>query len=1063
MTPSMQSHGSRVQRTRTLAVSLFALSLLTLSLLAQPAAKRPLAHIDYDTWRTIDLPQLSHDGRFLAYVLNPQDADGEVVARVLASNVEWRYPRGHRPDAPPPAAADEGREAADWETPRADAIDARNADTLEDQGRGGGRGGAGAAAPGSSGLAFTSDGRFLAFQVFPTKAEADAARKENRRPADMPQNAMGVMDLTTGKVDRVERVRRFLVPEDGGSWLAYLLEAKPDAAPEQSNKGEGTAVRPSAQAGEQAATTGGGSQGGRGGTGRQGGSGTTGRRNAARPQYGTDLVVRNLADRTEKTIADVLDFSFSKDGKYLTYTVSSRKPETDGVYRLAVGGADAPLAILTGKGKYTRLAWDEKQSQLAFLSDRDDAASRQPKQKIFYWNGQGPAVELVGSEQAAAASKGMVIADRGALSFSRDGSRLFFGVAPPSEQVPAAETGTEGEAPPARAGAATQDEDAVSADLWHWKDDFIQPMQKVRATQERDRTYRAVVHIGERKVVQLADPSMADLRATTPDGRWGLGADDRPYRILVGYDTTYSDYYVVNAEDGTRKVLVKKQEAAVSLSPNGKYALYFDGRNWNSVSVPDGRTVNLTKDLGVNFWQEANDTPGGGGAYERNPLWTKDEKYVLLGDRYDIWQIAPDGSGAKNLTDGVGRKEKLQFRAVRLDPQERGGVDPAQPLLLRAENEWTRDTGFYRDRIGGGPPQKLIMAPKNFAAPTKAKDADVYLLTASTFNEFPDLQVSGPNFTDLRKVSNANPQKTQISWGTAELVRFKNTDGVPLSATLYKPENFDPAKKYPMIVYIYELLSQNVNNFVNPAPGHSINVAYYVSNGYLVLEPDIVYTVGHPGQSALKCVLPAVQSVVDKGFVDEKAIGIQGHSWGGYQIAYMITQTNRFRAVEAGAPVANMTSAYSGIRWGTGLPRQFQYEKTQSRIGVPLFDNPMLYIENSPVFHAARVQTPVLILHNDADDAVPWYQGIEYYLALRRLGKEVYMFTYNGEPHGLRRRADMKDYTVRMQQFFDHFLKGAPAPEWMEKGIPYLERDKEKEKIKAVYAAKPTITTDRQK
>jgi dipeptidyl aminopeptidase/acylaminoacyl peptidase len=310
----------------------------------------------------------------------------------------------------------------------------------------------------------------------------------------------------------------------------------------------------------------------------------------------------------------------------------------------------------------------------------------------------------------------------------------------------------------------------------------------------------------------------------------------------------------------------------------------------------------------------------------------------------------------------------------------------------------------------------------------------------------------------MRKVSNANPQKAQLLWGTSELVRFKNSDGVPLSATLYKPENFDPSKKYPMMVYIYEILSNGVNNFVNPAPGSSINVAYYVSNGYLVLEPDIVYAVGHPGQSALKCVLPAIQSVVDKGFVDEKAIGIQGHSWGGYQIAYMITQTNRFRAVEAGAPVSNMTSAYSGIRWGTGLPRQFQYEKTQSRIGVPLFDNPQLYIENSPVFHAARVQTPILILHNDADDAVPWYQGIEYYLALRRLGKEAYMFVYNGEPHGIRRRANMKDYTVRMQQFFDHFLKGAPAPEWMEKGIPYVDREKEKERFKANYT-KPTPPT----
>ena len=333
-----------------------------------------------------------------------------------------------------------------------------------------------------------------------------------------------------------------------------------------------------------------------------------------------------------------------------------------------------------------------------------------------------------------------------------------------------------------------------------------------------------------------------------------------------------------------------------------------------------------------------------------------------------------------------------------------------------------------------------MMAPKSFSNPIKAKDADVMVLTAASFRESPDLQITDSSFKELRKVSDANPQQAGILWGTAELINFKNLDGVPLKATLYKPENFDPNKKYPMLVYIYERLTQNINAYVEPRPGHTINASYYVSNGYLVLEPDIAYKIGFPGQSALQCVLPAVQAVVDRGFVNEKAIGIQGHSWGGYQIAYMITQTNRFRAVAAGAPVANMTSAYDGIRWGPGIPRQFQYEKTQSRIGGSLWEYPMRYIENSPVFMADRVQTPVMMIHNDADDAVPWYQGIEYFLALRRLGKEAYLFTYNGEPHGLRRRPNQKDYALHLQEYFDYYLKGAPKPDWMEHGIPYLQK-----------------------
>jgi dipeptidyl aminopeptidase/acylaminoacyl peptidase len=334
------------------------------------------------------------------------------------------------------------------------------------------------------------------------------------------------------------------------------------------------------------------------------------------------------------------------------------------------------------------------------------------------------------------------------------------------------------------------------------------------------------------------------------------------------------------------------------------------------------------------------------------------------------------------------------------------------------------------------------MAAKNFGTPIKARNAEVYLLSRQTFVECPDLYVSDASFREMRKISDTNPQQSQYVWGTAELVSYRNTDGVPLKGVLYKPENFDPKKKYPMIVYIYERLSQQLHRYLEPKPGTAVNPSYYVSNGYLVLTPDIVYTVGFPGQSALKAVLPAVQSVADRGIVDENAIGIQGHSWGGYQIAYMITQTHRFRAVAAGAPVVNMISAYDGIRWGTGLPRQFQYERTQSRIGGSIWQYPTRFMENSPIFWADKVRTPVMMLHNDGDDAVPWYQGIEFYLALRRLGREVYLFNYNGEPHGLRKRTNQKDYAVRLQQYFDHHLKGAPAPDWMVKGVPFLERGK---------------------
>ncbi|HEY3135286.1 MAG TPA: prolyl oligopeptidase family serine peptidase [Blastocatellia bacterium] len=976
--------------------ALFVLALLisTWAVAQQTSTKRPLTHSDYDGWRSIQGQSLSRDGKFVGYALVPQDGDGEVVVRNLATGTEWRYGRGWRPPTPPP-----------------DLSDPTAAVTFFNQ---------------QSRLtrpSFTADNRFAIFTIEPNKADVLKARKDKKKPEEMPKNAMGIMDLSTGRVTRIERVRGFEVPEDGASYIAYRLEPKAEEkkpedkadAPKQEQKQNDESDQPQ---GRRGARTGG------------AGASTSGNKK----EFGSDLVLRKMADGSERTFADALEYTISKDATSLVFTVSSKKEESNGAFAVATTSTDAPLALLTGKGKYAKLTWDEKQTQLVFLSDRDDASSTQPRMKLYRWDRKAATASELVSTSTPNFKPAYVISDKGPINFSLDGSKVFFGVAPPGE-------------PEKEESEADSADDRVSVDLWSWKDDYIQPMQKVRAEQDRNRSYRAVFHITDSKYVQLGDETLQAVN-TANDGRWGLGLDDRPYRTLVGYDddANSADVSIVNTADGSRKLAMKKHHWGFTWSPGGRYALFYDGKDWNTLSVPDGKIVNLTRNLGVNFWREDHDSPSTPSSYG-NAGWTADDKYVLLYDKYDIWRVAPDGSNAKNLTDGVGRKEKAQFRYVKLDSQEKG-VDPTKPLLLRAENEWTRDSGFYRGRIGGGAPEKLIVAAKYFNSPAKAKDADVYLLTASTFYEFPDLLVTSPDFKEMKKVSDANPQKSQLVWGTSELVRFKNTDGVPLSAMLIKPENFDASKKYPMIVYIYETLSENVHRFVDPRPSHNINPSYYASNGYLVLEPDIVYTIGHPGQSALKCVLPAIQAVVDKGFVDEKAIGIQGHSWGGYQTAYMITQTTRFKAASAGAPVANMTSAYSGIRWGSGLPRQFQYEHTQSRIGGSLWETPMLYLENSPVFRADQIQTPVLMIHNDADDAVPWYQGIEMYLALRRLGKEAYLFTYNGEPHGLRRRQNQKDYTMRLQQFFDHFLKGAPKPEWMEKGIPYLQKDKEKEKYK---------------
>ncbi len=1030
-----------------------------------PAAKRPLSHRDYDSWREVAGPVVSRDGRLLAYSYMPQDGDGDLVIRSLKTGQERRIGVGDLPAQGPDNPDEPGSE---------DAPPNRRIR-----------------------IAITSDGAYVIANTYPTKAEVERARKDKKLD-DLPKAGLVIVDTRSGATTRIAGVKSLQVPAKGGAWLAYLRESKAADKDKDKDKDEGgnasketagaargaqpgakaegkpvSAEKPSPGPGEEKGTAAPGEKPGaaptasksepKAGAREEKGGGGQGRGRGGRggKTYGTELVIRDLARGREQTLAHVLDYSFARDGKNLVYTVSSPREQENGLYAVAPGSGQPPRTLLAGKGKYSRLTWDRAQSELAFVSDRDDAQSKTPRLKAYLWpRGAAAAVEAV-TQQTPGFPASLAISDKAGLSFSRDGKHLFVAAGPPPKPGKDPDKEKEKEGDKDKDKDAADDNtaaaaDKVRADLWHWKDDVVQPMQRVRANQDRNRTFRGVYHLAEKKYVQLADDQMRTA-ISTDDARRAIGLDDHAYRRLVDYDGNYSDVYLLDGLSGARKLAIKQlRGAGLSWSPDGKHAFYYTNRHWFVLDA-DGAAPAvriLTDKIPVAFSNERHDTPGPPASYG-SAGWIKDSRSFLVYDRYDIWQLFVDGRAARNVTEGQGRKQQIELRVERIEPREEDdeerGIDPDQPLTLRAVHESTRASGFYRDSLAGSaPPQRLLWGDHRYTYVGRALDADVLLVSASRFDEYPDLYTTDSSFRHLTKVTNGGAQLAAFRWGSAELIHYKSADGVPLQGALFKPDGFDPHKKYPLLLNIYERLSQNVHGFRSPGPGTSINISYYVSNGYLVLTPDIVYAVGHPGPSALKCVLPAIQAVVDRGFVDEKAIGIQGHSWGGYQIAYMVTQTNRFRAAAAGAPVGNMTSAYSGIRWGTGQPRQWQYEQAQSRLGRLLYEAPLEYLENSPVFHVQNVQTPLLILHNDGDTAVPWYQGIELYLGLRRVGKEVYLWNYNGEPHGLRRRANQKDYTVRMQQFFDHLLKGAPRPAWMEKGIPFIERDEEKERANQV-------------
>jgi dipeptidyl aminopeptidase/acylaminoacyl peptidase len=458
---------------------------------------------------------------------------------------------------------------------------------------------------------------------------------------------------------------------------------------------------------------------------------------------------------------------------------------------------------------------------------------------------------------------------------------------------------------------------------------------------------------------------------------------------------------------------------------------------WNGKGL-----INISSKLKVPLYNEENDVPNDPSPYGIIG-WHQNDSFIYMYDRYDVWRLDPTGNQAPVNLTGNGRTKKQVYRYVKLNPEERFFVK-GQTINFRVQHEQNKKVALYQGVLG----DKMILKPvedfseNNYNFMAAAKAAPTLLYTKESYTSSPDLIIDNKE-TKIR-LTKLNEQQSAYNWGTAELFTWKTFNGKESKGILYKPENFDPTKKYPMIIYFYEKLSDGLYSYNAPGPTPSrLNIPFYTSRGYLVFTPDITYTKGHPAKDAYNFIVSGAQALMKNKWVDAKNIGIQGQSWGGYQVMALITQTNMFKAAWAGAPVVNMTSAYGGIRWESGNNRQFQYEKGQSRIGATLWENPALYIENSPLFHLHKVNTPVVIMANDADGAVPWYQGIETFTALRRLNKPVWMLNYNGEAHNLVERKNRKDIQIRQQQYFDWLLKGEKPAKWIVEGIPAVKKGKD--------------------
>ena len=942
--------------------TLFILFLVLPAMLA--GQKKALDHSVYDSWKNLSSAKITDDGNFISYEINPQQGDGMLYLYNRKNAATDLFERGNN-------------------------------------------------------ASFSPDINYFVYTIIPPYSETRQAKKDKKKPDEMPKNNLGIKLLGSDKSEVIERVKSFKMPADEGDWMAYLKE-KP--LPEKEEKDE---AEEKEEEKEEAKTP---------ARGRRGG----GNKGAE----GTELVILNPVEGTEYSINDVVEYQVAGMGTAVSYV--QVKTDTNKVENYSVSVFDTKTReskeIFNGDGKLKNLALYKDGSRLSFIYSSD--TSEVKIYDLYLWDGDQ--CSKIVDTTTRGMTGGWSVSENGKLVFSDSGERLFFGTA---------------EKPVEEPEDTLLAEEKYKLDIWSWHDPLLQPQQKVQLKREKNRSYEAVYHLNKATMVQLATKDIPEIRTFLDrEGDVVVGVSALKYRKLISWDANrYSDYYLIDINTGESKLILEKAPSSVEFSPSGENMLFWciKSKSWKSRKTAGGEVVDLTAGLDVKFYNERHDTPSEPRPYGVIDRWIEGERYVLIYDHFDIWKFDVSGKVAPMMiTNGYGRKNNISFRYTDLtagggfrgfgrNSDDKDYLEPRETIYLTAFNEENKESGLFKTSINKTVnPEKVIMEACSFRSFTKAEDRDVIIFRKETFGDYPDLYVSDLRFEDPLKISETNPQQDEYIWGTSELVEWNSFDGQKLQGILYKPENFDPSKKYPMIVYFYELSSDGLHRHYTPAPSAStINRIYAVSNGYLVFVPDIPYIEGYPGQSCYNAVVSGTYALLERyDFIDRTRLGLDGQSWGGYQIAYLITQTDLYTCAFSGAPVSNMTSAYGGIRWGSGMSRMFQYEQTQSRIGGTLWEKPIHYIENSPIFFVPKINTPVLIMHNDADGAVPWYQGIEFFVALRRLEKPAWMLSYNDEEHNLTKRPNRKDLSVRKMQFFDHYLKDAPMPYWMEEGISQMEK-----------------------
>jgi dipeptidyl aminopeptidase/acylaminoacyl peptidase len=851
-------------------------------------------------------------------------------------------------------------------------------------------------APFGSGATFSADGRWLAYTIGIAPEE-----RERKTAAEEPiRNDVGIVDLTRGTRAVVDDIASFAFSADG----RYLV------------------LRGYPAEGKRVAT----------------------------------LLVRDLARGTQVAFGDVAESEWADAGALLALTVETESGAGNAVQLF--DAATGSLRVLDGTtARYRGLAWRADAADLAVLRTRVDSAYRDTAHVVLAWRRLATTAPAAFTLDAGATGlpDTLGVASARSPEWSEDGATVFVGVRP-RERKPARDT-ARAEANEARDSTAGRDStmtdttrsptgvrDSAGAasdprsdvQVWHARDVRIMPMQKAQEEQDLRRTLLAAWHLTDGRVVRIGTDLLETARVLE-GGRYATETDRSAYAFGTMFGRPATDVWVIDVATGERRKALEDVRYFLGESATGARLVWWDGTDYWTQDVRTGARTNLTAQVDADFANRDYDYPVDILPARGNAGWTEGDGAFLVYDEYDVWSLAPDGSGGRRLTNGAADGVVHRYVGVRDDED---GIDLARPVYLSLSGKKSKQTGYAR-MLPGRAPERLVLEDARVIRLQRADSADVFAFTRERFDDSPDWFLGGATLADAQQISETNPFQSDYAWGRAALVDFTSEAGEALQAVLLYPAGYDATRSYPMIVYTYELLSQNVHNYVVPTERSYYNFNAWTANGYFVLMPDIVYRGREPGESALDAVEPAVRTALGEANIDAARVGLIGHSWGGYQATYLPTRTNIFAAAVAGAPITNFLSFAGAIHWTPGIAEMDHWETGQARMGVPYWEDFDAYLRNSPAHKVHELDTPMLMMFGDADGTVDWHQGIEFYNFARRAGKDDFvMLVYPGEDHGLRKKENQIDYHRRILQWFGHWLKGEPAPDWMTQGVSWLDR-----------------------